>query len=123
MKDLIKKILKEESELGFNSSDKTITNKYKIVGDFEWYIQIENYDERVGHKGKTTIGYMDGKMAGTRYTKKAQLPKSQITIGETDEDGMTTITIPYWLYKKDENNLRVTEKLNPETYRVKDYER
>jgi len=122
MRDLIKKILKEE-ELVFNSEDKTMTGKYKIVGDFEWYIEVENYIEKAGYKGKTNMGYMDGMKVGTRYTKKAQLPKSQITIGETDVDGMTTITFPYWLYKKNEDNLRTTNKLNPKLYRVKDHVR
>ena len=118
MENLIRRILREEV-MGFDSVNKTMTGKYKIVGDFEWYIDIENYIEQPGHKGKDNVGYMDGMRAGTRYTKIAQLPKSQITIGETDGDDMTTITIPYWLYKKNEDKLRVTEKLDPKRYRVK----
>jgi hypothetical protein len=120
VRNLIKKILKEEREpLVFNGEDRTLTGKYRIVGDHAKYIEIENLQEYRGHHGKTHIGYMDGKMAGTSFLRKARLPKSQITIGETDEDGLTTITLPYWLYKKNDKNLRITKELDRNRYRVK----
>ena len=119
MRNLIKQILKEE-QLVFNGEDRSMTGKYTIVGDYEKYIEIENKQEYRGHRGKTHIGYMDGMMAGSRFTKRAKLPKSQITIGETDNEGMTTITLPYWLYKKNKQDLYITNKLDDAVYRVKD---
>jgi hypothetical protein len=120
VKSLIRKILKEEREsLSYNEEDKTLTGRYKIIGDYDKYIEVENEQEFIGHKGKTNIGYMDGKLAGTSYLSKAKLPKSQITIGDVDDDGLTTITFPYWLYKKIGDSLKITGKLDRNIYRVK----
>lgn len=118
MRNLIKKILKEE-QLVFNGEDRSMTGKYKIIGDYPKYIEVENVQEYRGHNGKTHIGYMDGMMAGTSFTKTTRLPKSQITIGETDGEGMTTLTFPYWLYKKNKDTLYITNELDRKIYRVK----
>jgi hypothetical protein len=116
MRDLIKKILKEE--LVYDETNKTMTGSYKILKDSEHYMVIENLQEFPGHKGKTNIGYMDGKMAGTSYRKTIDLPHSQITVGETDDEGLTSITMPYSLYKKFQDKLKI-KKLDKDRYRVK----
>jgi hypothetical protein len=116
MRDLIKRILKEE--LVYDETNKTMTGKYKILKNSEHYMVIENEQEFAGHKGKTNIGYMDGKMAGTSYTHRIDLPNSQVTVGETDSDGLTSITMTYPLYKKFEDKLKI-KKLNKDRYRVK----
>lgn len=117
MKNLIKKILREE--VVYNSENKTITSEYRIIGDTDKIIEIENYIEVPNYRGRTDIGLADGRMRGSRYRKTSKLPKSQVTIGETNEEGLTTITIPYWLYKKNEDDLR-TNVLDKTKYYIKE---
>lgn len=99
--------------LTYNSENKTITTKYKIIGKTTTQLTIENLQEV-----SEDFVYMDGKSSGYSLVKTTKLPISQITIGETDENDLTEITLPYWLYKKDSINLEI-KKLDHSIFRIK----
>ena len=107
-----------EESLVYDEETKTMSGDYKVLGEDDEYVTIENVQEFKGFKGRSNIGYMDGKMAGTSKTHVIKLPKSQVTVGESDENGMSKITIPYPIYKKHQKELRIS-KVDHDTYRVK----
>ncbi len=95
--------------LDFNKSlyqeDKSIIGCYFITKDDEKMLNVLNVLET---RIETSLG-MDNAIPFKIQVKNAKLPKSQIEILKEDEihKGFFYIKIPYWLYKKNSEDLKI----------------
>ena len=93
-------------KLVYNPDDKTITGAYMITGESDKTIDVLNIIETEVF-GST---FMDGSIPYSIKIGRAKLPKSQIEIlGPVEgKEGLSYIKIPYWLYKKLSDKLRIS---------------
>ncbi len=93
----------------YNPEDKSITGAYTIYDETDKMVEVLNIQELKSDKGL----YMDGAEPYNIKINKVKLPKSQIEIiGPVEgKDNFVYIKIPYWLFKKQTNEL-TTKKLN-----------
>ena len=98
----------------YDNESKYMICAYKILSKDNRYIKVENIQEIPVRKGF----YFDDTPGGNRLTKVVDLPIKQVIIGKDLPDGYTEISIPYWLYKKNINDLRIM-KLDKSKYRLR----
>lgn len=105
-----KKNMYKDIELNFNKSifvpvENVIIAPYMIVKDNESSIEILNIKEYTSETG----AFWDEATPYTVTFHRLTLPKSQITILEDviDKNGFKYIRIPYWLYKKNTEDLTI----------------
>jgi hypothetical protein len=89
----------------FNPEDKSIIGAYTIYDETDKMVELLNVKEILTGKGI----YMDGADPYNIKIHKVKLPKSQIEIlGPVDgKEGFQYIKIPYWLFKKQSDDLTV----------------
>lgn len=93
----------------YNPEDKSIVGAYTIYDETDKMVEVLNIQELKSDKGI----YMDGAEPYNIKINKVKLPKSQIEIlGPVEgKDNFVYIKIPYWLFKKQPNEL-TTKRLN-----------
>ena len=89
----------------YNPEDKSIVGAYTIYDETDKMIELLNVKETLTGKGF----YMDGADPYNIKIHKVKLPKSQIEIlGPVEgKEGFQYIKIPYWLFKKQSDDLTV----------------
>jgi hypothetical protein len=89
----------------YNPEDKSIIGAYTIYDETDKMVELLNVKEILTGKGI----YMDGADPYNIKIHKVKLPKSQIEIlGPVDgKEGFQYIKIPYWLFKKQSDDLTV----------------
>jgi hypothetical protein len=89
----------------YNPEDKSIIAAYTIYDETDKMIELLNVKEFFTGKGV----YMDGADPYNIKTHKVKLPKSQIEIiGPVEgKEGFQYIKIPYWLFKKQSDDLSI----------------
>lgn len=89
----------------YNPEDKSVVGAYMITNDYPNMIEVLNIKEILDNSGL----FLDGAESYNIHIKFAKLPKSQIEIlGDVpSKDGFVYIKIPYWLYKKNTDNLSI----------------
>lgn len=89
----------------YNPDDKSIVGAYTIYDETDKMVELLNITERLTQKGI----YMDGAEPYNIKIHKVKLPKSQIEIlGPVEgKEGFQYIKIPYWLFKKQSDDLSV----------------
>jgi hypothetical protein len=107
----------------YNSEDKSIIGAYTIYDETDKMVEVLNIQELKSDKGI----YMDGSEPYNVKINKIKLPKSQIEIlGPVEgKDNFVYIKIPYWLFKKQSNELTTKrliglKKINFTPYQYKD---
>lgn len=110
VKEEPKKNMYKDIELDFNKSifvpvENVIIAPYMIIKDSESSIEILNIKEYASETG----AFWDEATPYTVTFHRLTLPKSQITILEdvSDKEGFKYIRIPYWLYKKNTEDLTI----------------
>jgi hypothetical protein len=89
----------------YNPEDKSIIGAYTIYDETDKMVELLNVKETLTGKGF----YMDGADPYNIKIHKVKLPKSQIEIlGPVEgKEGFQYIKIPYWLFKKQSDDLTV----------------
>lgn len=89
----------------YNPDDKSIVGAYTIYDETDKMVELLNVKEILTNKGF----YMDGADPYNIKIHKVKLPKSQIEIlGPVEgKEGFQFIKIPYWLFKKQSDDLTV----------------
>jgi hypothetical protein len=89
----------------YNPDDKSIIGAYTIYDETDKMVELLNVKEILTGKGI----YMDGADPYNIKIHKVKLPKSQIEIlGPVEgKEGFEYIKIPYWLFKKQSDDLTV----------------
>lgn len=89
----------------YNPEDKSIVGAYTIYDETDKMVELLNVKEILTNKGF----YMDGADPYNIKIHKVKLPKSQIEIlGPVEgKEGFQYIKIPYWLFKKQSDDLTV----------------
>jgi hypothetical protein len=89
----------------YNPDDKSIVGAYTIYDETDKMVELLNVKETLTQKGI----YMDGAEPYNIKIHKVKLPKSQIEIlGPVEgKEGFQYIKIPYWLFKKQSDDLSV----------------
>ena len=89
----------------YNPEDKSIVGAYTIYDETDKMVELLNVKEILTNKGF----YMDGADPYNIKIHKVKLPKSQIDIlGPVEgKEGFQYIKIPYWLFKKQSDDLTV----------------
>lgn len=89
----------------YNPEDKSIVGAYTIYDETDKMVELLNVKEILTNKGI----YMDGADPYNIKIHKVKLPKSQIEIlGPVEgKEGFQYIKIPYWLFKKQSDDLTV----------------
>ena len=98
----------------YNPEDKSITGAYTIYDETDKMVELLNVKEILTNKGF----YMDGTDPYNIKIHKVKLPKSQIEIlGPVEgKEGFQYIKIPYWLFKKQSDDLTI--KRYPKSKRI-----
>jgi hypothetical protein len=89
----------------YNSDDKSVVAAYMIIDETEKMIEVMNIKEFE----KTSSIYADNSKPYHIVVERVRLPKSQIDVLEEVEgkEGFYYIKIPYWLFKKNSNELEI----------------
>ena len=89
----------------YNPEDKSIIGAYTIYDETDKMVELLNVKETLTGKGF----YMDGADPYNIKIHKVKLPKSQIEIlGPVEgKEGFQYVKIPYWLFKKQSDDLTV----------------
>ena len=98
----------------YNPEDKSIVGAYTIYDETDKMVELLNVKEILTNKGF----YMDGADPYNIKIHKVKLPKSQIEIlGPVEgKEGFQFIKIPYWLFKKQSDDLTI--KRYPKSKRI-----
>ena len=121
MKHLKKFNESEETKLDklvYDGETKTMSGFYKVLSTDDDKTTLQNDQERAGYKGKRNIGYMDGTIHGDLTIQTISLDTSLITIGDDNDEGLTRITYPYWMYSLYKSKLEI-KKLDKNKYKIK----
>lgn len=100
----------------YNPDDKSVIAAYLITGETDKMIEVLNLIEKQDERST----FLDNVQPFSFVPQKIKLPKSQIEIiGDVEgKEGLTYIKIPYWLFKKNQEQLKVSRIKDKKRYKI-----
>jgi hypothetical protein len=100
----------------YNPDDKSVIAAYLITGETDKMIEVLNLIEKQDERST----FLDNVRPFSFVPQKIKLPKSQIEIiGDVEgKEGLSYIKIPYWLFKKNQEQLKVSRIKDKKRYKI-----